>query len=83
MLPYTCISVATIQEIIFKWPLLILLDSGSTTSWFNSNALIPGIHQTVILPLEEGVPMAGTFKLDQQVTLSQFQLSGLIDKVYN
>ena len=85
MLPYTYAIVSNIhQETTFECPLLILLDSQSTTtSWYNSNALIlVGTHPTVIPSLEDITIMAGTFKSDQQVTLvSQFQLREILSPV--
>ena len=73
----TCQS---IQNVPFSCPLSVLLDSGSTTSWFNKNALPHAINPTTV-PSIKGTTMAGDFQCNQFLTLSDVTLSELSDLV--
>ena len=64
----------------FSRPLSVLLDSGSTTSWFNKNTLAHSIKPTTV-PYIKGTTMAGDFQSNQLLTLSDISLSELSDLV--
>ena len=54
-------------------PYLVLLDSGSRTSWFNRHSLPPSVTPTSTDKIQ-GVTMAGEFHSDKQITLSNVTL---------
>ena len=70
----TFLTCQSIQNVPYSRPLSVLLDSGSTTSWFNKNALPPTIRSTTA-PSIMGTTMAGEFQSDQLLTLSDVSLS--------
>ena len=74
----TFLTCQSIQNVPYSRPLSVLLDSGSTTSWFNKNALPPTIRSTTA-PSITGTTMAGEFQSDQLLTLSDVSLSELSD----
>lgn len=74
--PFTFALARKIQNTIHARPLLILLDSGSKTSWYNHKALAPGIIPTLTKPLS-GVTMAGNFSSNHKVTLHDLLLPEL------
>ena len=76
----TFLTCQSIQNVPFSCPLSILLDSGSTTSWFNKNALPQSINPTTV-PSVKGTTMAGDFQSNQLLTLSDVTLSELSDLV--
>lgn len=55
------------QGKLCKRPLLCLLDSGSTSTWINNKALLPGITGKIVTS-KTGQTMAGTFKSSAEVT---------------
>ena len=76
----TFLTCQSIQNVPYSRPLSVLLDSGSTTSWFNKNALPPTIQPTTV-PSIKGTTMAGDFQSKQLLTLSHVSLSELSDLV--
>ena len=74
----TFLHCTTIQNVPFTRPLSILLDSGSTTSWFNHRALPPNITPTTV-PALHSTTMAGNFQSNQQLSLSTVSLPKLSD----
>ena len=66
----------SIQGVPHKQPLTVLLDSGSTSSWFNRTSLPSHITSTTVDALT-GTTMAGEFSSNQQVTLSHIILPEL------
>ena len=76
----TFLTCQSIQNVPYSRPLSVLLDSGSTTSWFNKNALPPTIQLTTV-PSIKGTTMAGDFQSNQLLTLSDVSLSELSDLV--
>jgi transposase InsO family protein len=75
-IPFTFALSHSIQNIPSPRPLLILLDSGSKTSWYNHHALTPKIIPTITTALS-GVTMAGNFSSEHQVTLHDLLLPEL------
>ena len=76
----TFLTCQSIQNIPYSHALSVLLDSGSTTSWFNKNAL-PRTIQPTTVPSVKGTTMAGDFQSNQLLTLSDVSLSELLDLV--
>ena len=74
----TFLHCTSIQHVPFTRPLSVLLDSGSTTSWFNHRALPPNITPTTV-PALHGTTMAGNFQSNQQLSLSTVSLPELSD----
>ena len=63
----------TVQNVQFQCPLLVLFDSGSTTSWFNRKTVPTGVHGTIVESIT-GSTIVGTFNLNQQVHLTNLVL---------
>ena len=76
----TFLTCQSIKNVPFSRPLSVVLDSGSTTSWFNKNALPHSINLTTV-PSVKGTTMAGDFQSNQLLTLSDVSLSELSDLV--
>ena len=74
----TFLHCTTIQNVPFTRPLSVLLDSGSTTSWFNHRALPSNINPAAV-PALHGTTMAGNFQSNQQLSLSTVSLPELSD----
>lgn len=64
----TFLLASHLQDEPFKSPLTVLLDSGSTSSWFNHKRLPSNICGTTVESLT-GTTMAGTFTSDSIITL--------------
>ena len=62
--PMTFLVIMSIQGVPFSHPLLILLDSGSTLSWFNIHALPKNISSTSVNKITR-TTMAGSFSSKQ------------------
>ena len=60
LLPLLFCIARQIQGIAFGRPLLLLLDSGSVTSWMNKRAMPKGVHGCMV-PKTAGSTLAGTF----------------------
>ena len=73
--PYTIATVGRIQKTIpvINKPLLVLFDSGSSSTWMSRKALPRGILGTTG-PKITSVTMAGTFSSSQQVRLENIIL---------
>ena len=74
----TFLHCTSIQNVPFTRPLSVLLDSSSTTSWFNHRGLPPNINPTTV-PALHGTTMAGNFQSNQQLSLSTVSLPELSD----
>ena len=73
LLPLSFGIARQIQGTAFGRPLLLLLDSGLTTSWMNKRAMPKGI-QGYTVPKNTGSTLAGTFSSTEQVCLEDFSL---------
>ena len=73
LVPFSFIVPDTVQNVQFQRPLLVLFDSGSTTSWFNRKTLPTGVEATTVESIT-GSTMAGTFSSNQQVHLTNLVL---------
>ena len=76
----TFLTCRSIQNVPFSHPLSVLLDSGSTTSWFNKSALLHSINPTTV-PSIKGTMTAGDFQSNQLLTLSDISLPELSDLI--
>ena len=73
LLPITFGSAARIQKQVFGRPLLLLLDSGSTSTWINKKSLPKGIMGKTVNKVS-GSTLAGSFTSSEQVDLYDFVL---------
>ena len=73
LIPFSSIIPDTVQNVRFQHPLLVLFDSGSTTSWFNRKTLPTGVHGTTVESIT-GSTIVGTFNSNQQVHLTNLVL---------
>ena len=76
LVPMTFLRVSSIQGVQHDKALTVLLDSGSKTSWFSRRALPPGVFGTTVQTVE-GATMAGTFRSNREVTLTNLVLPEL------
>jgi len=74
--PYVFVLSSTIQETPSHRPLLVLCDSGATTSWINNDALPPGTTPTIIESIK-GLTVAGEFHSNREVTIRDVVLPEL------
>ena len=68
LLPITFALASKIQGQVNKRPMLVLLDSGSTTSWFSKNSLPTGVQGSTVKKVT-GSTLAGNFSSDKPVCL--------------
>ena len=73
LLPITFGSTRLIQGQAFGRPLLLLLDSGSTSTWINKQALPKGIMGSTTDKVS-GTTLAGSFSSSEQVTMNDLIL---------
>ena len=71
--PMTFLVIMSIQGVAFSHPLLVLLDSGSTLSWFNICTLPKNISSTTTDKITR-TTMTGSFSSTQQLSLSDLIL---------
>ena len=79
LLPLTFSVASKIQGRPFKKPLVVLLDSGSTTTWINKKSLLPGIQGYTVEKVT-GSTLAGTFSSSKQVCLEDVSLPDFYSK---
>ena len=77
LLPLTFVSLGRIQGNEFDRPLIALLDSGSTKTWFNKKSMPEGV-QGISVPSETGTTLAGSFKSNEQVCLQDLAVPELL-----
>ena len=59
--------------------MVMLLDSGSTTTWINKKSLPPGIQGHTVEPIT-GSTLAGTFSSAEQICLEEISLPDFYSK---
>ena len=65
LVPFTFNFVNQLQGVPFCYPLTVLLDSGSTSTFFSHCALSSDIQGTTVLTIH-GATMAGEFQSNQE-----------------
>ena len=73
LIPLTVGVCRVIQFVDSGSPLLILLDSGSSTTWFNQRTLPKGANPATVDSLS-GTTMVGTFTSNQEISIEGFTL---------
>ena len=68
LLPIAFAVIGQIQGVGFVKSLVVLLNSGSTTSWINKKCLLKDIHGYTVEPIT-GSTLAGTFTSKELVCL--------------
>ena len=79
LLPIALAACGRIQGTRFGKSLLVLFDSGSTTTWFSRKSLPKDIHGYTV-PSVTGSTLAGTFTSKEQVCLNDLMLPEFSDK---
>jgi len=69
----TFLVASAIQNTPFNQPLSVLLDTGSSSSWFNRLALPENVNGKTV-PEISGSTLAGSFKSNQEITLTDVVL---------
>ena len=73
LLPFTFAASQNVQGVSLSRALVVLLDSGSTSTWISRKALPKGVHGKTIDAIV-GSTLAGQFKSSQQVVIDSLSL---------